>query len=197
MRPLISVLIMMLGLPMARSQEPRNTDPSELEVSAAQDAVQVDYLTTAPFQQVRSDFDYGVVISQNRDLVGSLAWLLDTDLRLVPRLRFNIGPKAYLAKLQTDNSGAFAVALSGTVRYELIRRLGISVFGSAAYAPHVLMFGSANNVTDFSAGAEIRFAPRLYALAGYRWFNYKFPGGVPDDRIENSLFAGLRWDINH
>ena len=51
------------------------------------------------------------------------------------------------------------------------------------------------NVTDFTAGIQVRFAPRLYALAGYRWFNFKFPFG-PDDRIDNSLFAGMKWDLN-
>jgi len=181
---------------LAAAQEPRNTTRSEFEATAAQDAVQFNYLTTAPFQQVRSDFNYGVLFSDNRDLVGSAAWLLNTNIRPTSRLRFNIGPEAYLAKLNTGNSGAFAVALTANARYELVRRLNTSLYGSASYAPHVLMFGSANNVTDFSAGAEVRFAPRLSVLAGYRWFNFKFPGGVPDDQIQNSVFAGIRWDLN-
>ena len=47
----------------------------------------------------------------------------------------------------------------------------------------------------FIAGVQLRFAPRLYGLGGYRWFNFKFPSGIPDDHIENSVFAGLRWDL--
>ncbi len=176
-------------------QAPRDEGRSEVEATAGQDAIQLNYLSAAPLSQIRSDLDYGLLFSENRDLVGSAGLLFHTNINLVPHLRFNIGPEAYLAKLDTQNSGAFAVAISGNARYELIPRWGISAFGSAAYAPHVLMFGDARNVTDFSAGAEVRFAPRFYALAGYRWFNFKFPRGIPDDRIQNSVFVGLRWDF--
>jgi hypothetical protein len=194
LRQILGALLLAGALPV-QGQEIRDSSRSEVEATASQDALQLDYLTAAPLRSVDSDIDYGLLFSDNRDLVGSAAWMFRTNLDVVPRLNFEIGPKGYLAKLNIENSGAFAVAVGGSLRYELIRRLGISVYGTAAYAPHVLMFGTANNVTDFSAGAQVRFAPRLYALAGYRWFNFKFPSGVSDDRIENSVFAGLRWDL--
>jgi hypothetical protein len=180
---------------IANAQEPRSDLGSAVDVNAAQDALQLNYRTAAALNQIKSDLDYGLLISDNRDIVGSADWMFHTTLTLVPRLSFSIGPKLYLAKLNIQNSGAFAAAVNGDIRYDLIRRYGIAVFGSAAYAPHVLMFGSADNVTDFSAGIQIRFARRLYALGGYRWFNFKFPSGIPDDRIENSVFAGLRYDL--
>lgn len=200
MRKMISstfgALVLAVAWP-ALAQEPRDGDLAALDANAGNDALQLRYLTSAPvLADIKSDLDYGLLLSDERDLVGSAAWLFDTHLNLVPGLRLNIGPEAYLAKLANQNTGAFAVAVAGEARYELIRRLGISAFGSAAYAPHVLMFGTPTNVTDFTAGAQVRFAPRLYAQAGYRWFTFKFPG-APDDRIQNGVFVGLRWDVNH
>jgi hypothetical protein len=192
--PILSVVMLALAWSV-QAQEPREDGGSALEATASNDALQLRYFSGAPLSQVKSHLDYGLLLSDNRDLVGSVAWMFATNLDLVPRLRFQIGPEAYLAKLAQDNSGAFAGALAGDLRYELIRRLGIALYGSAAYAPHVLVFGTPTNVTDFTAGIQVRFAPRLYALAGYRWFNFKFPSG-PDDRIDNSLFAGMKWDLN-
>ncbi len=176
------------------AQEPREDDRSAIEAEAGNDALQMRSLTAAPVLPLKSDLDYGLLLSDSRDLVGTAAWMFDTNLNLVPRLHFNIGPEVYIAKLAEQNTGAFAVAVAGDARYELIRKLGLSAYGSAAYAPHVLMFGTPTNVTDFSAGVQVRFAPRLYAQAGYRWFDFKFPG-APDDKIQNGVFVGMRWDM--
>lgn len=179
----------------AAAQDPRVDTTPSVSAIGSQDALQVNYLTRSPIANIGTDVDYGLLFSDNRDLVGSAALLFHTNLNVVPHLRFNVGPQAYLAKLDTLNSGAFAVAISANARYELLPRYGVAAFGTAAYAPHVLMFGSARNITDFSAGAEVRFARHFYALGGYRWFNFKFPRGTPDDRIVNSVFVGLRWEL--
>lgn len=176
------------------AQELRDDGQSAIEAESGNDALQMRYLSPASFMPLKSDLDYGLLLSDSRDLVGTAALMFDTNLNLVPRLHFSVGPEAYIAKLAEQNTGAFAVAVAGDARYDLIRKYGLSVYGSAAYAPHVLMFGTPTNVTDFSAGVQVRFAQRLYAQAGYRWFDFKFPG-APDDKIQNGVFVGLRWDM--
>ena len=96
--------------------------------------------------------------------------------------------------LAEQNRGVLSVAIGGDARLVLVPRMGISLFGSAYYAPSVFMFGSANNLYDLTAGVQVRFAPRLSALAGYRWFRYSLENS-PDDTVENNVFVGLRWDF--
>lgn len=197
MRTLILSTCMLLGLcslPVLAQEGSDRPAGRSLEATAGNDALQVYYLSASTFSQPRSNLDYGLLLSSDRDFVGSASWMFRTNLNLVNRLRFRIGPKAYLAKLAQGNSGTFAVALGGDLRYELIRRLGIAVYGRAAYAPHVLMFGTPTNLSDFTAGVQVRFAPRLYALAGYRWLNFRYPG-TPDDRVDDSVFLGMNWAL--
>ncbi|MGH8206188.1 MAG: YfaZ family outer membrane protein, partial [Steroidobacteraceae bacterium] len=140
------------------------------------------------------DLDYGVLFSDQHNFIGSAAWLFHTDLDLVPHLSFAIGPQVYAASLAQQSRSILAASIGGDARLELVPRYGIAVFGSAFYAPSVLIFGAANNAYDLTAGVQIRFAPRLMALGGYRWFRFSLQHS-PDDTIQNSVFVGMRWDL--
>ncbi|HEX4024906.1 MAG TPA: YfaZ family outer membrane protein [Steroidobacteraceae bacterium] len=187
-------LALVAALPL-RAQEPRTPTPgSVIEGTAGDHALQMRYLTAAPFQSIPSDLDYGLLVSNQHNVIGSAAWLIHTDLDLVPHLSFDIGPQAYVASLAEQSRGILATSVGGDARLDLIPRLGIAAYGSAFYAPSVLVFGAANNVYDFTAGVQVRFAPRLLALAGYRWFRYSLQNS-PDDTVQNSVFVGMRWNL--
>jgi hypothetical protein len=164
------------------------------EATVGNDVLQLRYLGDAPWANVGGNLDIGALLTEDREFVASAAWMFDTDLG-IPRLRLQIGPQADLAWLATGSkTDVFALAGAAGVRYELIRRLGLSAFGSAAYSPGVLTFGPAHNLYDFTAGAEIRLAGRLYGLAGYRWFKFTLVN-EPDERLVNEVFAGVRWRL--
>ncbi len=179
----------------AQEPPPPNTNRA-IDATVGNDVLQLRYLTDGPMTGLKSNLDYGALLSVNREFVGSAAWMFDTDLNLLPRLRFQVGPQAYVALLSgQQKTDVFAAALGANVRYEIIRRIGLAAFGSAFYSPDVLTFGSAHNLYDFTAGAEARFAPRLTALAGYRWLKFTLVN-EPDEKVANELFAGLRWRLN-
>lgn len=48
---------------------------------------------------------------------------------------------------------------------------------------------------DFTVGAEIRAAGRLYAIGGYRWLKFNLVN-EPNDKVSNELFAGVRWQLD-
>jgi len=172
-----------------------NTGERAVDATVGNQVLQLRYLAPSPFTSVgNSDLDFGALLTENREFVASAAWMFDTDLP-IPRLRLQVGPQANLAWLATGSkTDVFALAVGAGVRYELIRRLGLSAFGSAAYSPGVLTFGSAHNMYDFTAGAEIRLAGRLYAMGGYRWFKFTLVN-EPDERLVNEVFAGVRWQL--
>ena len=167
--------------------------PSAVEGTIGNSVMQLRYLGPSPMAQARSDLDYGLLLSEDRDVIGSAALLFRTDLNLIPRLTFQIGPQGYLALLAAQQkTDVAALALGGSARYELIPRLGLAVFGSAFYSPGVITFGNAHNLYDFSAGAEVHFTRQLTGLGGYRWVKFTLVN-EPDDIVADEAFAGLRW----
>jgi hypothetical protein len=191
--------VLLIAGSAVHAQEPRSNDTTTaVEAMGGNSVVQLRYLAPSPWAVTgagRSDLDYGFLLSENRDIIGSTALMFHTNLNLLPGLKIDVGPKGYLALLSGLNkTDVFAVALGASARYMLIPRLGIAAFGSAFYSPGVLTFGSAHNLYDFSAGGELQFTPRLAGLAGYRWLKFTTVG-EPDVRVQNELFAGLRWRL--
>jgi YfaZ precursor len=122
--------------------------------------------------------------------------MFDTNLNnLLPGLTLLVGPQAYLARLSAERkTDVSAIALGVNGRYEIISSWGLAAIGSGFYSPGVLTFGSARNLYDFVAGAEVRLAPQLHVLAGYRWFKFTLID-QPDDKVANEVFAGVRYQI--
>jgi hypothetical protein len=187
----------LLGTRMAQAQTPL-AQPGERAVDATigNDVLQLRYLGAAPpLSGVGGNLDFGALLTQSREFDATASWMFDTDFVPVPRLRLQVGPRADLAWLATGSkTQVFALSVSAGARYELIQRLGLSAFGSAAYSPGVLTFGSAHNLYDFTAGAEIKLAGRLFAIGGYRWFKFTLVN-QPDERLVNEVFAGVRWQL--
>jgi hypothetical protein len=166
-----------------------------IDATVGNQVLQLRYLDRSPLAQAGGNLDYGVLLTENREFVASTALMFDTNFVPLPRLHLQLGPQANLAWLATGSkTDVFALALGAGARYELIRRLGLSAFGSAFYSPGVLTFGQAHNLYDFTAGAEVRLAGRLYGLAGYRWFKFTLVN-EPDERLANEVFAGVRWQL--
>lgn len=181
------------------AQEPRPTNTTTaIEAMGGNSVVQLRYLAPSPWQatgRTSSDLDYGFLLSENRDIIGSAALMFHTNLNVVPGLTIDVGPKGYLALLSALNkTDVFAVAFGADARYVLLPRWGIAAFGSAFYSPGVLTFGSAHNLYDFTAGAQVQFTPRLTGLGGYRWLKFTTVA-EPDVRVQNEVFAGLRWQL--
>jgi hypothetical protein len=165
------------------------------EVTVGNQVLQARYLDSSPLSGVNSNLDYGLLLTENREFVASTAWMFDAQIPL-SRLRVQVGPQAYLAWLAAGTkTDVFALALGANIRYELISSVGLAIFGSGFYSPGVLTFGSAHNLYDFTAGAEIRLFDRLYAQAGYRWFKYTLVD-LPDEKLVNEVFGGVRWQLH-
>ncbi|HEX5462394.1 MAG TPA: YfaZ family outer membrane protein [Steroidobacteraceae bacterium] len=182
------------------AQEPRPDDASTyVEATGGNSVLQLRYLSPSPWAATggasRSDLDYGFLLSEDRDIILSSALMFHTNLHLLPGLTIDIGPQGYLALLSAaTKTNVFAVAFGADARYLLLPRWGIAAFGSAYYSPGVLTFGSAHNLYDFTAGAQVQFTPRLGGLAGYRWLKFTTVN-APDVRVQNEVFVGLRWQM--
>jgi hypothetical protein len=190
----IAGLLLLVSL-AAHAQEPRppGTNTS-LQLMGGNHALQLRYLAPSGYSQVsNADLDYGFLLSENRDIVASSALMFHTDLHILPRLTIDVGPQGYLALLSdVRKTDVFAVALGADARYGIVPRWHVSLFGSAFYSPGVLTFGSADDLYDFTAGAQMRFTRRLAGMAGYRWLDFT-TSGEPSVWVQNEVFVGLSW----
>jgi len=195
-------VVMMVGMLAAAITPAAAQTPLAQSTGSAVDAVvgnqvlQMRYLTGSPFAGLSGNMDFGALLTEDREFIGSAAMMFDTDIVPLPRLRLQVGPELNLAWLNAgQKTDVFAASLGVNARYELIRRLGLSAFGSAFYSPGVLTFGSAHNMYDFTAGAEVKVSNRLFVMGGYRWLKFTLVN-EPDEKVANELFAGVRWQLD-
>jgi len=166
-----------------------------VEAVIGNQVLQARYYGASPFRDIGANAAYGLLLTENREIMGSAALLFDTDIVPLRGLRLQVGPQFNLAWLDAqEKTNVFAASLGASVRYELIPKFGLAALGSAYYSPGVLTFGNAHNMYDFTAGAQARLAGRLHVLGGYRWLKFTLDG-QPDERVANELFAGVRWQL--
>lgn len=165
-----------------------------IDLFASQQTLQFVYETQAPISGLPNSLDFGFLLSKNRDLIGSGALMFDASYLQFHRLRIQIGPRADIALLNTNNTDIVAFYAGADASIELIQRLHLSVFGSAFWAPSVLIFGQGKSVTDFIAGGNIELLSHLSVMAGYRWFRFYLTNG-PSENVSNTAFVGFRWAI--
>jgi YfaZ precursor len=133
-------------------------------------------------------------LSEERDIVLSSDFLFPAQLGY-DRLQILFGPRAYAALLSDENSDVFAISLGAEIRYVLDKNSGFALSGEAFYAPDVLTFGTADNLTDLSARVEIRVQPRLTVFGGMRWFEFDLIDNNGSQTLQEELFAGLSWSF--
>jgi hypothetical protein len=175
-------------------QQSADAVPRAVELSLSNKAGELRYRApTSMGGRPDTEETYAIFLSEDRDIVGSAGLLFDTDLDLGP-LHVRLGPQAYAALLNQENEDVFALAISGMVRYDLYKSRGIALVGSANWSPDITTFGTANNLTDMMARAEMRLSDRVIGFAGYRWFRLDL---TDSDRktLQNEVFAGIHWEL--
>lgn len=187
-----ALAMLLLAGSMSLQAQNANEEGRSAELAVSNQALQLRYLSDAQvIGRADSDLAYSILLTEDRDIVGAVALFVDTDVEIMPRLSIQIAPQAYAALLDEEDSDVFTLAFGVRARYDLVRARGIAIVGHAFYSPDVLTFGSADNMRDFEARAEIRLTERLIGFAGYRWFRLNLAGTLDED-LQNQFIAGLR-----
>ncbi len=165
-----------------------------LELSMSDETAQLRYIDPEEILgRDNSEISYTLFLSEDRDVVGSAAAMMDTNLS-VGSFNIRVGPQGYIGLLSEENNDVFALAFGVDARLNLTRNRGLAIYGSAHWSPDVLTFGSADNLTDFMARAEAQLTDRLLGFAGYRWFELD-QLDRQDRKLQNEIFAGVRWQL--
>jgi hypothetical protein len=181
---------------LAQQDRTGDSDSRWAELQASSRAIEAHYQTPTSFGGMpNSALDYGLFLSEDRDIVATAGLLMDSTLNFGWRpLQVRFGPKAYAALLSERNTDTFALSIGVQARYELVPSRKIAIAGHAYYAPDILTFGSADRVTDLMARGELGLADQLIVFGGWRWFRMDLTD-QPNRDLQNQLFAGVRWRL--
>ncbi len=191
----IVLLMGVAGTAAAQTSEKPGDIPStnarEIDVQLSNDTLQLKYIGNGNKVGVNnSRFSGAFFLSEDRDIVLSAGLVFPVDFDF-GRLSVLIGPQVYAALLNEENNDIMAVSLGAELRFVLDKDLDLAVTGYAYYAPDILTFGSADNVTDFSAQLELPISKQMKAFAGMRWFELDLTEGGGTKTLQDELFVGL------
>jgi hypothetical protein len=190
----IALTVLLLVASTALAQQNEDVPSGSLaEVALSNDTLQLRYETTGDMVGVDDSRVSGAFfLSEERDIVLSagLGFPVDLDFGLGP-LSVAVGPQVYAALLDEENNDVLSVSIGAQLRFLLNRRLGLAVAGHAYYAPDILTFGSADNLTDLGARVEIALAEQVIAFGGMRWFEFDLTSGLGEQTLQEELFVGV------
>lgn len=183
--------LLMFGSLHVRAQSADRPTGSMAELAFSNDTLQMKYETNGGAVGVDDGRLAGALfISEERDQVFSAGLTFPTNLDL-GRVWLGLGPQVYAALLEDENSDVMSVSLGGQFRVLLNRRSGLAIAGHAYYAPDILTFGSADNLTDLAARVEIGLASRVTAFGGMRWFEFDLAEGEGERTLQEEVFVGI------
>jgi hypothetical protein len=167
---------------------------SRAEIQLSNDTLQMRYMADGERVNVGSNSQASAMffMSEDRDIVLSGDLLFPADVGFAP-LGIRFGPRAYAALLEEENNDVMALSAGLEARFELERRSGLAIAGHAFYAPDIMTFGSADNLTDLGARLEIRATPRLLVFGGMRWFEFDLTDGSGERTLQEEVFVGAGW----
>ena len=191
MRLLFTLVFMMLSMLIANASAADDSEGALGELALSNDTLQLRYINNATQLAGETTQLQGTVfLSEDRDLVLSAGVLLPVDFRL-GNLSVSFGPQIYAALLNEENNDIMAISAGAKVRYLVLPGINLAVAGEAFYAPDILTFGSADNLTDLSARVEIGLSSRVIAFGGMRWFDIDLTEGGGTRTLQEEAFVGF------
>lgn len=176
------------------SQAQNNEEYDALgELALSNDTLQLRYESSAgTFGVEDSRFSGAFFLSEERDIVltAGLGFPANLDIGPIP-LTLHVGPQVYAALLDEENNDVLAASIGAQARFLLNRSLGLAVAGHAYYAPDILTFGTADNLTDLMARAELAFGPQVLVFGGMRWFEFDLTEGMGEQTLQEEVFVGF------
>jgi hypothetical protein len=179
----------------AQTRRASEDDAQRAEVALSNETLQVRYVGRDGQVGEGGQINGAFFLSEERDIVLSGGVMfpaaLPDNLTVGQRLTLRFGPQVYAALLQEENNDVLAMSVGVQARFVVNRGMGLAVAGHAFYAPDILTFGTADNLTDLGARVELQVGPELVAFGGMRWFEFDLTEGGGTTTLQDELFFGV------
>lgn len=185
------LLLCAAGSALAQREGANVPSGSMVEVALSNDTLQLEYLRSGDLVGVKNSRASGTFfLSEDRDIVLSAGLVMPLDFDL-GRLSIMAGPQVYAALLNEENNDVMAMSIGAELRFVLDEKRNFAVAGHAYYAPDIITFGAADNLTDLMARVEIDLADRMIGFGGMRWFDFDLTEGGGSTTLQEEVFVGL------
>lgn len=177
---------------LAHAQAPQDQRNRHwLEAYVSEDALQAEYARELELDEIgRTEISGGVFFNEARDLIAIAGALSEVGTPAdAQRWRLRVGPRMYGAFLNGEDQDIFGIGLGGEARYQFGADRSSALVLEAYYAPDILTFGIADNVSDVSARFETLLRPGTTIFVGYRMFEIDLP---IDREVDDNLHIGFR-----
>lgn len=176
---------------IAAAQSSEQAADSIAEIALSNDTLQLRYEGGGQMVGVQdSRFSGAFFLSEERDIVLSAGLTFPTGLELGP-VSLQVGPQVYAALLEDENNDVMSVSVGAQARFMLNRNMGLALAGHAYYAPDILTFGSADNLTDLMARLELGMGAQALLFGGMRWFEFDLTEGGGERTLQEEIFVGF------
>lgn len=190
-----AVTVLSLLVSSAAAAQTDSTSGRSAEIALSNDTLELRYQGTADVREIpRNRVTAAILLTEDRDIVIDGGLLIPANLQL-GRFSLQFGPRGYAALLDEENNDIFSLSVGAELRFDIDRSRGLAIAGKAYYAPDILTFGSADNLTDFSARAEMKASQDLLLFAGMRWFELDLVEGGGENTLMEEVFVGLGWQF--
>lgn len=170
----------------------------EFQIFASERVLQLDYINDIRIMDMEGNkLSFGILLDEDRDIIGNATVMIPGLFKeqLPIPLSFSFGGKAYLALLnEPENEDVFALAPGVGARFDIPIDIGMPMYVDADffYAPEILVFGDASDVTEFTTRFQIDLFPQLTGFAGYRILRFEIEDTGNMD-FDDRLHIGLRY----
>lgn len=191
-KPLAALAVSLaLMMNLAEAAESDSAEDSIGELALSNDTLQLRYESSGQMIGVDdSRFSGAFFLSEERDIVLNAGLVFPSIIDL-GRLSLAAGPRVYAALLEDENDDVMSVSVGAELRFLVSRRMRLAVSGEAYYAPDILTFGAADNLTDMSARLEVGLWERVIVFGGMRWFEFDLTEGEDERTLMEEVFVGF------
>jgi len=194
LRAVIPLIALLTSLPVTAQEVATAKEDTEAaaELALSNDTLQLRYLGKVETGD-EGRLIGGFFLGEERDIVLSAGLLF--QVQLGQHFDIGVGPQLYAAMLSDENQDVMAMSLGGEIRFFFDNKRRYAISGQAFYAPDILTFGTADNLMDLSARAEMQISDRVMAFAGMRWFEFDLTDGSGSRTLQEEVFVGLRYQL--
>lgn len=196
--PCFAALLAAGGPAVAQQEDRVTTTDHAIELYISEDALQAQYVRGMDLGElgpveIRGGFFY----NEDRDLIGmgDLLASIGDDVG-VRSLELRVGTRVYGAFLAPEDQDVFSIGLGGEAQYFLGSARNTSVTLGLFYAPDIVTFGQADNITDMNMRLMTRLRNGTDVFVGFRIFEIDSPGNgidsAGDREVDDNLHVGLR-----
>jgi hypothetical protein len=192
-RALVGLGLAVLACSAATAQ-PAAEPEQGIEAYISQDALQALYVRDIDVGEFgENEFRAGFFLNEDRDLIGIADMLVDVGQpERRPYWALQVGPRVYGALLSVEDQDVFAIGIGGKLSYFIGRDRRSSASVAAYYAPDIVTFGNADDVTDITVQFETQLTESTRVFVGYRTFEFDLD---VDREVDDGVHVGIRYDF--